>query len=67
MDFACRGVLEKGVEIRRIAVEEYGMVSEEFVKMQYMEGTSEDSVESFEEETRQNVSLDAILSAIGLK
>lgn len=55
------------LEIRRIAVEEYGMVSEEFVKMQYMEGTSEDSVESFEEETRQNVSLDAILSAIGLK
>ena len=55
------------LEIRRIAVEEYGMVSEEFVKMQYMEGTSEDSVESFEEAPRQNVSLDAILSAIGLK
>ncbi|MBQ9805435.1 MAG: hypothetical protein IJW49_02850 [Clostridia bacterium] len=55
------------LEIRRIAVEEYGMVDEEFVKMEYMEGSSEDSVESFEETPRETVGLDAILSAIGLK
>jgi len=55
------------LEIRRIAVEEYGMVSEEFVRMQYMQGTGEDSVESFEELSRETVGLDAILSAIGLK
>lgn len=55
------------LEIRRIAIEEYGMVDEEFVKMEYMEGSSEDSVESFEETPRETVGLDAILSAIGLK
>lgn len=63
-DFEVRNDL---LEIRRIAVEEYGMVSEEFVKMEYLQGTNEDSVESFEEGGRETVGLDAILSAIGLK
>lgn len=55
------------LEIRRIAMEEYGMVDEEFIKMEYMESLAEDSVESFEEKPRESVGLDAILSAIGLK
>ena len=55
------------MEIRRIAIEEYGMVDEEFVKMEYMEGALEDSVESFEEAPNGEMGLDAILSAIGLK
>lgn len=54
-------------EIRRIAVEEYGMVSEEYIKMQYLTLNGEESVEAFEEETKTNVSLDAILSALGIK
>jgi len=55
------------LEIRRIATEEYGMVSEDFVQMEYLEGGSEDSVEVFEETPRESVGLDAILSAIGWK
>ncbi len=54
-------------EIRRIAVEEYGMVDEEYIKMQYVTLDGEESVEAFEEETKTNVSLDAILSALGIK
>ena len=56
------------MEIRRIAIEEYGMVDESFVKMEYMESTLVDSVESFEENGKGSIGLqDAILSAIGLK
>lgn len=54
-------------EIYRIAVEEYGMVGEEYIRMEYLSLDGEESVEAFEEETKTNVSLDAILSALGIK
>lgn len=54
-------------EIYRIATEEYGMVGEEYIKMQYITLDGEESVEAFEEERESNVSLDAILSALGIK
>ncbi|MBR3894929.1 MAG: hypothetical protein IKJ35_07265 [Clostridia bacterium] len=55
------------LEIRRIAMEEYGMVEEDYVKMEYISMPSEDSVEVFEEEREKQVGLSAILSAIGIK
>ena len=55
------------LEIYRIATEEYGMVSEEYVKMHYLSLGTEDSVEVFEDERDETVSLSAILSAIGIK
>ena len=54
------------LEIRRIAVEEYGMVEEEYLKTHYLSSTVEDSVEVFEEEQEESVGLAAILSAIGI-
>ena len=63
-DFGVRNDLR---EIRRIAIEEDGMVGEEYIKMQYITMDGEESVETFEEERGGNVSLDAILSAIGIK
>lgn len=55
------------LEIRRIAIEEYGMVEEDYLKMEYLSLSSSDEVEAYEEEREKNVSLDAILSAIGIK
>ena len=55
------------LEIRRIAVEEYGMVTEEYLKNHFTSIGSEDSVESFEDDRDDSVSLGAILSAIGWK
>lgn len=55
------------LEIRRIAMEEYGMVEEDYVKMEYISLTPEESVETFEEEREKSVGLSAILSAIGIK
>ncbi|MBE6601456.1 MAG: hypothetical protein E7637_02980 [Ruminococcaceae bacterium] len=55
------------LEIRRIAVEEYGMVDQDYVKVEYIDLNPEDSVESFEEKERPSVGLSAILSALGLK
>ena len=55
------------LEIRRIATEEYGMVSEEFVKMNYLILSSEESVEVYEEDREESVGLAALLSAIGIK
>ena len=55
------------LEIRRIAVEEYGMVEEEYLKMDYISIQSEDSVEVFEDERPSRVGLSALLSAIGIK
>lgn len=55
------------IEIYRIATEEYGMVSEEYIKMQYLALNAGDSVETFEGEREQTVNLSAILSAIGVK
>jgi len=55
------------LEIRRIAMEEYGMVEEEYLKMDYISMKTEDSVEAFEDERPTGVGLSAILSAIGIK
>ena len=53
--------------IRDIATEEFGMVEEKYVKMQYLSMGSSDSIEVFEEEKQETVGIAAILSAIGLK
>ena len=54
------------IEIRRIATEEYGMVSEEYVRTTYLLRDVRDSVEVYEEEREDSVGLAAILSAIGI-
>ena len=53
--------------IRDIATEEFGMVEEKYVKMQYLSMGSGDSIEVFEEKKQETVGISAILSAIGLK
>jgi hypothetical protein len=53
--------------IRNIATEEFGMIEEKYVKMQYLSMGSSDSIEVFEEKKQENVGISAILSAIGLK
>ena len=53
--------------IRDIATEEFGMVEEKYVKMQYLSMGSGDSIEVFEEEEQKTVGIAAILSAIGLR
>ena len=53
--------------IREIATDEFGMVDEQYVKMQYLSMGSSDSIEVFEEKKQENVGISAILSAIGLK
>ena len=53
--------------IRSIATEEFGMVEEQYVKMQYLSMGSGDSIEVFEEKKQETVGISAILSAIGLK
>lgn len=55
------------LEIRRIAMEEYGMVEEEYVKMDYVSVRADDEVESFESDRSDKIGLDALLSAIGIK
>lgn len=55
------------MEIRRIAMEEYGMVEEEYLKSHYAPIGSEDSVESFENDRPTSAGLSSILSAIGWK
>lgn len=52
--------------IREVATEEFGMIDEKYVKMQYLSMGSGDSIEVFEEEKQEKVGLAAILSAIGL-
>ena len=55
------------LEIRQIAAEEYGMVAEDYVKMDYISLRGDDSVEVYQEEREESVGLSALLSAIGLK
>ncbi len=54
------------VEIRKIAVEEYGMIGEEYVKTRYINLTGGGNVEVFEEEERDGIRLSALLNAIGI-
>lgn len=53
--------------IRDIAVNEYGMVSEEYVRAEYISLASADSIEAYEEEREEVMELSALLSAIGVK
>ncbi|MBQ8416161.1 MAG: hypothetical protein IJX13_04600 [Clostridia bacterium] len=55
------------LQIRDVAVEEFGMVSEEYLQMDYLSLGKEDSIEVFEEERQDSVGLAALLSAIGIK
>lgn len=55
------------LQIRQIATEEYGMISEEYVKMDYISLCGDDTVEVYKEEREERVGLSALLSAIGLK
>lgn len=55
------------MEIRRIAVEEYGMVEEEHLKMEYLSLNSAEDIEVFEQRRSRELGLSAILSAIGWK
>ncbi len=65
-----RSDLESNVDlmaIRQIAIEEYGMVEQDYLKMDYISLDSSEAVEIFEDQQNKNVGLSAILSAIGLK
>ena len=53
--------------IRDIAVNEFGMVSEEFVRQEYIFDDDEDSIVIYEDEGEQMIGLSAILNALGIK
>jgi len=53
------------LQIREIAMREYGMVSEEYVRMDYVSLAKEDRVERFRDEEQESLGLSALLSAIG--
>ncbi|MBR2020579.1 MAG: hypothetical protein IKA05_09305 [Clostridia bacterium] len=55
------------LEIRRIAMEEYGMVKGDYVKVGSLDLKAEDSVEIYDTEREEQVGLSAILSAMGIK
>ena len=55
------------LEIRRVAIEEYGMVEAEYVRSSYVLRNPEEKVETFEEERSDRMGIDALLSAIGIK
>lgn len=54
-------------EIRRIAVEELGMVSEDYVKMDYIELKRDEIAEVTDGKSKTGIGLAGLLSAIGLK
>ena len=55
------------LRIRGFAVSELGMVSEDYLKMEYLSVEKGDSIEVYEEETESKVSFSALLSAIGIR
>ena len=55
------------MEIRRIAVEGYGMVGEEHLRTEYLALESKEDIEAYEQKRDRNLGLSAILSAIGWK
>ncbi len=55
------------LEIREIAVNELGMVEEEFLRSDYLQLAKEDSIEVFEEERESGIGLSGLLSALGFK
>ncbi len=52
--------------IREIAVNEYGMVDREYLRMEYLSMGGEDSIDVFEEEPPKTVGLSALLNALGI-
>ncbi len=63
---AGRETREDLVLMRQIATEEYGMVDEEHLRMQYITLSEEDNIETYEEEGEEGFGLSALLSAIGI-
>ncbi len=55
------------LEVRQIAVNELGMVEEEYIKSDYLQLSKEDSIEAFEEEREAGIGLAGLLSALGFK
>ena len=55
------------LELREIAVDQYGMVEERYVDMTYLDTEAEDTIEGFEEERDEGIGLSALLSALGIK
>ncbi len=54
------------VLFRQIAKEEYGMVEEAHLRMQYITLAEEDQIEAYEEEREEGFRFSSLLSAIGL-
>lgn len=52
--------------IREIAVNEYGMVDREYLRMEYLSMGGEDSIDVFEEEPSKTLGLAALLNALGI-
>lgn len=55
------------LELREIAVEQYGMVDEKYVEMTYLDTETEESIEAYREERDGGIGLSALLSALGIK
>ena len=53
------------MELRRLAMEELGMVEGSFVKMDYLSLETPEDIQSFSEKQSREISFAAILSAIG--
>ena len=55
------------LELREIAMDQYGMVDEKYVEMTYLDTDLEESIEAYEEERDTSIGLSALLSALGIK
>lgn len=53
--------------LRQIAMEEYGMVGEEYLRTNYLNNENEETIEVYDEERQGGIGLSALLSAIGIK
>ena len=55
------------IALREVAVNELGMVDEDFVRVEYVSNDTEDSIVIIDEEKEESVGLFAILNALGIK
>ena len=53
--------------LREIAINELGMVDEDFVRMEYVSNDTDDSIVILEEEEADSIGISAILNALGIK
>ncbi len=53
--------------IREIAMEEYGMIDENYVRSDYLTLQGEEEIETYRDETAQGIGLSELLSALGIK